>query len=321
MKMPSMLSIVFQSFFFICCLLLLTSCAPNFTTTEKTSQPEPNLQETFFISYDGTKLPMQVWPPSGKIDEAKFIFIAVHGFNDYSNFIKSSALYFNKHQISVYAYDQRGFGNTPVRGRWGTSEAMTQDLKTLIRLITQKHPDQPIYLLGHSMGGAVIIQAMSGENHPDVAGAILIAPALWARSTSPFYQNIALWLVAHTLPWYQFTGKALYRKPSDNIEMLRKQGRDPMVIKGTRPDTIYGLQNLMDSAYSAADDYKLKTLVLYGLLDEIIPQKPVLDAFLRFPHQSTGQKKLIIYENGYHMLLRDLQAENVMKDIVLWLNN
>jgi alpha-beta hydrolase superfamily lysophospholipase len=30
---------------------------------------------------------------------------------------------------------------------------------------------------------------------------------------------------------------------------------------------------------------------------------------------------LILYENGYHMLLRDLEAENVMKDIVEWIND
>ena len=111
MKMLPIPSIVFQYFFFICCLLLLTSCAPNFTTVENTGQSEPKLNQKLFISYDGTKLPLQVWTPSGKMDAARFIFIAVHGFNDYSNFIKSSAQYFNKHQITVYAYDQRGFGN------------------------------------------------------------------------------------------------------------------------------------------------------------------------------------------------------------------
>ena len=29
---------------------------------------------------------------------------------------------------------------------------------------------------------------------------------------------------------------------------------------------------------------------------------------------------MILYENGYHMLLRDLQSEIVMKDIVDWIN-
>ena len=305
----------------LCCLILLTGCAPDFTTPENPGLSEPQLQETSFISYDGTDLPLRSWQPQGGVDAARFILIAVHGFNDYSNFIKNSAHYFNKHQIAVYAYDQRGFGNAPVKGKWSSTEAMTQDLKTLIRLIAQKHPDQPIYLLGHSMGGAVVIQAMSGNNHPDVAGAILAAPAVWARSTIPFYQNGALWLVAHSIPWYRVTGEGLGRKPSDNIEMLREQGRDPLVIKETRYDTIYGLQSLMDASYASAENYNIKTLVLYGHRDEIIPEKPVLDAFQRFPVKPAGQKQLILYKNGYHMLLRDLQAENVMKDIVAWLND
>ena len=311
----------FHTIFLLCCLVLVTGCAPDFTANENPVPTEPQLQDTTFISYDGTELPLRSWLPQGGMDTASYIFIAVHGFNDYSNFIKNGAQYFNRHQIAVYAYDQRGFGNAPVRGRWGTTEAMTQDLKTLVRLISQKHPDLPLYLLGHSMGGAVIIQAMSGESHPDVTGAILVAPAVWARSTIPFYQNGGLWLVAHTIPWYRVTGQILNRTACSNIEVLKEMGRDPLMIKETRFDTIYGLQSLMDASYTGADRFSLKTLVLYGRHDQIIPQKPVLDAFRRFPDKPAGQKKLILYDNGYHMLLRDLQAENVMEDIVAWINN
>ena len=302
----------------LCCLVLLSGCTPDFTSPESTGLSEPQLLDTVFVSYDGTGLPLRVWQPQGGMAAARFIFIAVHGFNDYSNFIKYSAPFFTRNRITVYAYDQRGFGNGPLKGRWSSTAAMAQDLKTLIRLIAQKHPDLPIYLLGHSMGGAVIIQAMAGENQEDVSGAILVAPAVWSRSTIPFYQNSALWLMAHTIPWYTVTGESLNRKPSDNLELLREQGRDPLVIKETRFDTIYGLQNLMDAAYKAADNYNLKTLILYGHQDEIIPEKPVLDVFKRFPVE---QKQLLLYEKGYHMLLRDLQAENVVKDIVAWLHD
>jgi alpha-beta hydrolase superfamily lysophospholipase len=312
---------IFHIISLLCFLILFTGCAPDFTGTENPALVEPRLNQATFNSFDGTELPLRTWlPPEGQ-DSVRSIIIAVHGFNDYSNFIKSSARYFNSQQIAVYAYDQRGFGNGPVRGKWSSSEIMAMDLKTLVSLIAAKHQDLPIFLLGHSMGGAVVIQAMNGENHPDVAGAILVAPAVWARSTIPFYQNGALWLAAHTIPWYTLTGESLGRKPSDNIEMLREQGRDPMVIKETRIDTIYGLQNLMDAAYASADNYSIKTLVLYGHNDEIIPEEPVRDAFQRFPLQPDSEKELILYKNGFHMLLRDLQAENVMKDIAAWVNN
>jgi alpha-beta hydrolase superfamily lysophospholipase len=312
-----MLSKPFQHLFLIPCLLLLLGCTIRPVTAENRTDAAPVLTSTSFISHDGTELPLIIWQPE---DETKFIFVALHGFNDYANFIKRGAQYFTRHNIAVYAYDQRGFGNGPVRGRWGGVEAMAEDLATLIRLIADKHPSIPVYLLGHSMGGAVVIQAMTGDQAPSVAGAILAAPAVWARSTQPFYQNFVLWVGAHTMPWIELTGDSLDRQPSDNIEMLREQGRDPQVIKETRIDTIYGLQNMMDAGYNKAEGFSLPTLVLYGDNDEIIPREPVLDVYHRFPETYPGSKQLILYENGYHMLMRDLQAEKVLQDIVDWVN-
>ena len=305
----------------LCCFALFAGCGPQFTPEHNPPLAAPQLNNTSFISFDGSELPLRTWLPEGGMDKAGYIFIAVHGFNDYSNFIKKGALYFKDHNIAVYAYDQRGFGNAPLRGRWSSAEAMARDLKTLVGLLAQKHPGLPIYLLGHSMGGAVIIQAMGGEDHPAAAGAILIAPAVWSRSTMPFYQRGALWLVAHTIPWYTVTGEILKRKACSDSEALRELGRDPLVIKETRFDTVYGLQSLMDAAYAGAEHYSLKTLLLYGRHDEIIPQEPVFDAFERFQVGPGGEKQLILYENGYHMLLRDLHGEDVMKDIVAWIQN
>ena len=299
------------------CLLLLPGCVIKPVTAENRSQSEPILTDSSFITFDGTELPIHIWQPA---DETKYIFIALHGFNDYANFIKRGAEFFTRHRIMVYAYDQRGFGKAPVLGRWGGTEQMAGDLATLVGLVADKHPGLPIYLLGHSMGGAVVIQAMTSDNPPSVAGTILAAPAVWARSTEPFYQRFALWIGAHTMPGLKLTGDSLDRMPSDNIEMLREQGRDPLVIKKTRLDTIYGLQNLMDAGYERADLLNLTTLVLYGRNDEIIPKEPVLDMFHRIPEPFPGRKQMILYENGYHMLMRDLQAEKVLQDIVDWVD-
>ncbi len=63
---------------------------------------------------------------------------------------------------------------------------------------------------------------------------------------------MALWIGARLMPGLTLTGRGLGIKPSDNIAMLRALSRDPLVIKETRVDTIYGLVNLMDAALAAA---------------------------------------------------------------------
>lgn len=304
--------------FFFTGLWILTSCAPQFKKPERMTV-QPRLADTAFISFDGTELPLKTWMPAG-LPEA--VFIGLHGFNDYANFIRDCSSWFNNRGIGIYAYDQRGFGQTANRGRWSGREAMYRDLRTIIALVRIRHPDVPLYLLGDSMGGAVIMAAEQADDPLDCDGVILVAPAVWSRDTMPFYQRWALWLGARTMPWLKLTGEPLGITPSDNEEMLKALGRDPLVIKKTRVEAIYGLTNLMDAAYAASSTFDRNALFLYGARDEIIPPKPMAHVFgNRISGGFSKPQRLLVYPNGYHMLLRDLQGEVVWQDILFWLQS
>src|SRR5208282_2316330 len=125
-------------------------------------------------------------------------------------------------------------------------------LDAMVRLVRERHPDKPIYLLGESMGGAVVMTALARADRPRVAGAILAAPAVWGRAAMDLGKRVLLFLGAHTVPWHRLTGEGLHITPSDNREMLIALAKDPLVIKETRVDTIWGLVNLMDSALAAS---------------------------------------------------------------------
>ncbi len=275
------------------------------------------LGENIFLTEDGASLPLRHWLPK---TEPRAVIIALHGFNDYSRFFDKPGEYFSKQGIACFAYDQRGFGMAPKRGLWAGSEAYTQDLQTLVRLVKQRYPKRPVYLLGESMGGAIVITAMSRIDMPEVAGVILAAPALWARSTMPWYQTGLLWTLAHSLPWLALTGEGVHVVASDNIEMLRALGRDPWVIKATRVETVYGLADLMDAAFSSATSMRGNTLMLYGEKDEIIPKEPTYAFLQQFLAADAAKKTVAIYQNGYHMLLRDLEAPTAWKDIAAWID-
>ncbi len=316
--LPSLRYKVAFFFFAIGIVFFLTACSPDFVTLPSSVSSSPSISEHIFTSYDNTELPLRVWLPSHEING---VIIAVHGFNDYSNFIKDSASFFNNQKLAVYSYDQRGFGETGTRGRWSGRQTLSNDLTTFVKLVKKTHPQIPIYILGDSMGGAVTIVTMAKKDPLKVNGVILIAPAVWVRSEMPFYQSWLLWIAAHTIPWKKVTGESLEITASDNIEMLKALGKDPLVIKETRVDVLYGLSNLMDEAYRSADFFRTNLLLLYGDKDEIIPRKPVFEFYRRLPSGIQGQPEMILYKNGYHMLLRDLQSEIVMKDIVEWIND
>ena len=297
-------------------VLLLASCAPVLNAPDPFKAPTAIVGDAVVMA-DGAHLPLHIW----KTDAApKAVILALHGFNDYGNFINDAAEFWQKKGVQVYAYDQRGFGAAPGTGLWPGTSAFTDDLAAAAKLLSARHAPVPFYVLGMSMGGAVAMTAFAGENAPAADGVILVAPAVWGRSTMPFYQRWTLWLAAHTVPWLTLTGRGLNIKPSDNIEMLRALGRDPKVIKETRVDTIWGLVNLMDAALRSAPDFKSKSLILYGDKDEVIRKGPTDQMLGNLPAAAKGRQLLHRYEGGYHMLLRDLEGKRVWNDILAWVS-
>ncbi|WP_240924010.1 alpha/beta hydrolase [Mariprofundus ferrooxydans] len=292
---------------------MLCGCAPKFIPPEKL-HVTPSLIAGQFVSFDGTRLPVQRWLPTGA---PRAVIIALHGFNDYSHFIEPAATWWSRRGIAVYAYDQRGFGASLNHGYWPGRQAFALDLNAFVALIRQRHAGVPVYLLGESMGAAVVLEALA-ETSVRVDGVILSAPAVWGWHAMPIWQQWGLRLAAYTIPWKRFTGSSLGVVASDNRAMLIALGRDPLVIKETRVDTIYGLVNLMQEASEVVPKLTSPALILYGEKDQVIPRAAVLDAFA--PVVGAGRAvRLQFYSNGYHMLLRDLQAEVVWRDVLVWM--
>ena len=217
----------------------------------------------------------------------------------------------------TYAFDQRGFGESAHRGVWPGDNVLEADAAAMAKLLCSRHPDLPLFLLGESMGGAVVMNMQ--RNAPCIKGIVLSAPAVWGWQTMPFWQRYLLRFAAHILPGKTLTGEWLDIRPSDNLQMLRALGRDPLVIKATRIDAIYGLTNLMEAALQASAALELPTLLLYGENDEIIPHIPTCNMINRLPVKP--DIRVALYPAGYHMLMRDLQAEIVLQDILTWINN
>ena len=270
------------------------------------------------IMADGYRLPLSVWYPAR---EPQAIVLGLHGFNDYSAAFSAPAEFLAANNIMTYAYDQRGFGETTQRGIWPGPDVLQQDAHTMVQLLCKQYPGMPLFLLGESMGGAVVMDMIQGAETSCLKGVILVAPAVWGWQTMPLWQRSALWMAAHTVPGHTLTGEGLDLTPSDNIEMLRALGRDPLVIKETRIDAAFGLTNLMETALLSGLQLTLPALILYGEQDDIIPPNSMCEMMKRLPGPSAGQWRLVLYPAGYHMLTRDLQAAVVLQDMLSWIKN
>ncbi|MGE0754206.1 MAG: lysophospholipase [Alphaproteobacteria bacterium] len=290
----------------------LAACTPvEQPYVAQASQP-PRLESEVFVADDGALLPYRSWLPAGK---PRAVLLALHGFNDYSRAFEGTGAYLAAHGIAVYAYDQRGFGAGRLPGIWGGRKNLAEDVAEWIEVLRLKYHDRRLYLLGESMGGAVAIHAATQPGFPRVDGLVLVSPAMWGGDTmNPFYRILTN-VSAYMFPGHTVTGDDLDILATDNMEILREMGRDPLIIKATRLDAIYGLVDLMDEAYKDASGVEIPTLLMYGGNDQVILPEVIEKSAEHIP----APLHCIYYPNAYHMLLRDLAGRNAQKDLKNWL--
>jgi alpha-beta hydrolase superfamily lysophospholipase len=201
--------------------------------------------------------------------------------DDYANAFHLAAPWWAAHGITTYAYDQRGFGRSPRRGVWGGADLMVEDLRTACALVRRRHPRAILAVAGESMGGAVAIAAFASQAPPVADRLLLFSPAVWGWSTQP-------------LPY-----------------------SDPLMLWGSRFDTLYGLVSLMETAWRRIGAVRVPTAYFYGAHDQIIPKRAAISAAdrLRAPGRT------LYYAQGWHLLLRDLQAETVWRDAMAFIRD
>jgi alpha-beta hydrolase superfamily lysophospholipase len=270
----------------------------------------PRLDGDAIVSVDGARLGLTIW----RAEKPAAAIIAIHGMNDYAGAFAYAGPFWSDQGLSVYAYDQRGFGRSPDFGRWAGDGAMKQDLRAAIAAVRAAHPDLPVYLVGHSMGAATILAAMK-DAPLDVDGVILGAPGIWGGASMSFFYRTTLNLAAMVAPGKTLTGERAGRQASDNIEFLRAMYDDPLVIKETRIDAILGAERLMGAGYGAADDVSGDILFLYGEKDDIIPIKQLRKTAGRL----CGDVTVVAYPDSWHMIFADLERVKPLRDVADWI--
>jgi acylglycerol lipase len=295
---------------------LLAGCAGGGGLQAHWPPQPPTITDGVFTMSDGARLPYRTWLPKGA---PSVVILALHGFNDSRDAWEVPGPDFAASGMAIYAPDQRGFGAAPGRGHWPGSEILADDAIAMAALLRQRHPGLPLVLMGESMGGAVLMEVATRPDPPDVAGYVLVAPAVWGRARMNILLRTGLWLAATLAP-----GMEVSRPPppihvyaSDNIPALIRLGRDPLTLIDTRFDTLNGLVNLMDRALAAAPVFRAPALFMYGGRDELVPKAATLATWTALPR--AGVTRTAYYPEGWHLLLRDLDRAVPIGDVIAWI--
>ena len=269
------------------------------------------LQE-FNFKYHNTEFYGQSWTAKN----TKAVVVLVHGMGEHSGRYTHVAKKLIENDFSVVAFDHFGHGKTTgKRGHNPSFEAVLESVTKTIDIAKKQFPNKPIFLYGHSMGGNVVINYVLRKDSA-VQGVVATSPFLKLAFQPPVWKLCIGKMLQKIAPSITMGNELDANDISrDKIE-VKKYTNDPLVHNKISPN--YSLTFIESGKWAIENAHTLKTsmYVLHGTDDKIIDYT----GSKKFT-STTEKATLKLYKGGYHELHNDICKEEMLQDVVNWLQS
>jgi acylglycerol lipase len=252
------------------------------------------------------------WQPDGT---ARAVVVLCHGFNSHSGYYVRTGEALAAHGFAAYALDLRGRGRSDGDRFYVESISdLVQDVATVVSLARSRHAGIATFLLGHSAGGVVSCLYVL-EHQAELAG--FICESFAFEVPAPDFAIAALKGLSHLAP-HAHVVKLHNEDFSRDPAVVKAMNDDPLIANETQPThTIAELARADERLRTEFPLITLPLLILHGTAD-----KAARPSGSQFFYDSAGStdKTLKLYEGHYHDLLNDLGREEVLADVVQWID-
>jgi alpha-beta hydrolase superfamily lysophospholipase len=266
-----------------------------------------------FTGVGGIEVYWQAWLPAD--GEPGAVVLLAHGAAEHGGRYAWVADRLVARGYAVYAIDHRGHGRSAgPRAYVDRIAHASADLHRLSDLARERHPDAPVFLLGHSMGGLVALD-YACRRQDELAGLVLSAP-LAVLKVNPLARALsrALSRLAPRLPVYKIDGGTVSRDPA----VVRAYDADPLNHRGPLPArTIGELTATTRELPERLASLRLPILTLYGTGDRLVDTG---GSALVESCTASDDCTVRRYEGLYHELLNEPERERVLADVADWLD-
>ena len=261
----------------------------------------------------GIDLYAQGWLPE---TGPRAVIVVAHGLAEHGGRYETLAGELVQRDYAVYAVDHRGHGRSSgPRANIDRFAHLVSDFCAFTGRCAREHLDTPVFMLGHSMGGAVAFASALRLQHT-LRGLVLSAPALATdQKLGPLQEMFVRFLsvVAPNTGALALPADAVSRDPS----VVARYAADPLVHHREIPArTLVELLRAMQGFPASAHELRLPTLILHGTADTLVPlaaTRPVYQAF------GTGDRSVKLYDGLYHEVFNEPERARVTADLLRWL--
>ncbi|XP_068550624.1 monoglyceride lipase isoform X1 [Anas acuta] len=292
-----------------------SSRMPEESSPKRSPQNIPYKDLPHIINADGQHLFCRYWKPA---TAARALVFIAHGAGEHCGRYDDLAQRLTELNLFVFAHDHVGHGQSE-GDRMVVSDfhVFIRDSLQHIDLMKKDHPGLPVFILGHSMGGAISILTAS-ERLGDFSGMVLISPLVVASPevATPIkvFAAKVLNLVLPNLSLGSIDPNAVSR----NKKEMESYTSDPLVYHGgMKVSFVIQLMNAIARIERALPKLTLPILVLHGSSDKLCD---IRGSHLLMDTVQSQDKTLKVYEEAYHALHKELPevTTSVFTEILTW---
>jgi alpha-beta hydrolase superfamily lysophospholipase len=268
--------------------------------------------ESQFRGADGLRLLRRAWLP----DDPGRVLLLVHGFAEHSGRYDHLGAWFAGQECAVHALDQRGHGGSEgARGHLRRFGEYLDDLDALLSLVRAEHPGLPVTLVGHSMGGLVVLAYLC-ERAPGVQSAVVSGALLALSDDLPRLRLRAARILARLAPRLPLGGPVDPAALSRDPEVVRRYREDPLVGRRMTARLAGELLDALGRTARTPDRVRVPLLLLHGEDDALCPVagSRAFRGALRSPGST-----LLTYPRLRHEIFNEPEHEQVFRDVLEWL--
>jgi alpha-beta hydrolase superfamily lysophospholipase len=269
--------------------------------------------EGTFTGAAGHEIYWQAWTP----EQPKALVVLAHGLHEHSGRYEHVAERLNRAGYAVHTLDLEGHGRSGgTKGNVGSMAGVLDDLDHLRRTAQEQHPGLPLVLLGHSMGGLVVLDYLVGKGQEGVTALVLSGAAVDTSSAGGLQLKLApvIGRLAPNLGVLLLGASNVSRDPV----VVKDYENDPLNHNGkVRARTGAEMVQSVQRVVAGLPRITVPVLVMHGTEDKLVPT-----AGSQLIEQTIGSpdKTLTLYDGLYHEIFNEPERERVLDDTVAWLD-
>lgn len=266
----------------------------------------------------GVRLFHRSWQPAAS-GSAVGAALVVHGLGEHSGRYDALGRALAARGVAVHGLDLRGHGRS--RGRRGTVRRFGELLRDVDRLRRRITGDAAtparVVLVGHSLGGLVVMRCLQELPSPHVRGAVAVAPFVELAASVPGWK-LALgdladrWLPDVTMD-NEMSAELLMRTPEER-EAYRT---DPLVHRRISARLWGEMQRESRRLREEVARLDRPLLLQVPGSDRVVDS----EATLRLARTLDGPVRVREYPDAYHDLYHDPGAEEAVADAAAWIRD